>query len=1089
MSPSPRGTTSPLFIAAFCVLLAVAGLLFWQRSNQADQSSAERRAAQTAAADASDTNAGTQTAGAANTAKKRHSGLDDPNVEIFGTVVDERQGNPKSQVPVLLLAEDQKSTLYTVHSDERGAFSIRAVLRGEYWLTAGSAEGSSLDNDGRGYPLVVEQDTQRLGPVTLVLSDRARLEVQAVDAVSGNPITNALFRAVQHAVLELPADAAGRAQFNLPEGIATVQAEAPGYALGRQQIQLRRDRTNQVTLRLARGAAAFGTVYDPNGVGRAGVTVRFWQQRHKFEALTDEQGAYRINNLRVGEPFEVELLVGEQLTARPGIYTIPRRQSEAEFNFRLPENNYPLKYAVVGGVVLDESGGPIADALIEFFLGSGETYATRSGRDGTFELQFEHNSLSTRIKASAPGYADNIQKNVALLLTEEHQNVRIVLGPGNTATGQVVREDDGTGMAGVPIMVQSHDEILGDGNWLEVARSGLNGAFELDGLPPSFRIKAEQGGLRSQALGPFDGDQVDVLLPLATAFLLDGQVVDAATNEPVTNFELRVLPVGTQTYRGDWSNQQDHGWEPYQNGLRISDNAGLFTVKGVPHTDRFKVEIIAEGFAKAEADQNDFSQTLEKDGALIHYEHLFRLDRDRPVIAGKVLNERGNPLNKAWVMLAESDGTPAAPAFWPQPGAATGAGFRATQTTGAGAFRFDNVFNNQNLAIAVFFDGKVRYHRNMSEIAMENWGRLVLQITPFGTIEATVQREHFPNALDLQVLQQGAVLDQIAVPAGEGPFVHLFTDLMDDRYEVRLMLDSANGGPPMIQKPAQVMHKNPAKVIFQDNQNAFLRGEVLMDGQPYRNLPVILLSFPQLSPIETSTDGAGRFHIENLKTGSYSLFAPGRMRVQAMDYSAQREYIDIPAEGLERQFSFRSMGSVTGRIAGCPVSQVMIIGRAETGNQVNITAALEADGRFFANNLPKGEYSVYGDCPPNSKEQLYPLTEPFAVISEDEAIDLGEVEPVDYAHVFLKLVTARPHLRTKSLGVVVSDGTGRILAEKRAIVGDRAIYLGGFASGTIQVEVVEGQGEPMRAEPRVRSLNLQAPQTMLLEIEIIASAP
>ncbi len=1091
MSPSSRGNPSPLFIVAFCVLLGLAGFLFWQRYGDAAQSDAERRAARTATADsnAADPSNGKRDAAAKAAAGKRHSGLDDPNVEIFGSVVDERARQPKAGIPVLLLGENQKTTLQTVVSDQQGTFSIRAVLHGEYWLAAGAAEGSSLDNDGRGYPLVVERDTQRLGPVTLVLKDRARLEVQAVDAVSSRPITNALFRAAQHTVLELPADEQGGAVFNLPEGIATVQAEAPGYALGQQQIQLRRDRPNRVTLRLARGAAAFGTVYDPNGVGRAEVTVRFWQQRHKFEALSDEQGAYRIENLRVGEPFEVELLVGEQLTARPGIYTIPNRKNEAEFNFRLPENNYPLKYAVVNGVVLDDAGTPINDALIEFFLGSGATYATRSNRNGQFELQFEHNSLSTRIKASAPGYADNVQKNVALLLTEEHQSVRIVLGPGNTASGQVVREDDGAGMAGVPILVQSHDEILGDGNWLEVARSGLNGAFELDGLPPSYRIKAEQGGLRSQPLGPFDGDQVDLLLPLTTAFLLDGQVVDAANNEPITNFELRVLPVGTQTYRGDWSNQQDHGWEPYQNGLRISDDAGLFTVKGVPHTDRFKVEIIAEGFAKAEADQNDFTQTLEQDGALVHYEHLFRMKRERPIIAGKVLNEQGNPLNKAWVMLAESEGTPAAPAFWPQPGAATGSGFRATQTTGAGAFRFDNVFSNQNLAIAVFFDGKVRYHRNMSEFNTESWSRLSLQITPLSTIEVTVQREDFPNAVDLQVLQQGAVLDQIAVPVGEGLFQHTFTNLMGDSYEVRLTLDRQAGGPPMIQQPAHVTHKNPAKVVFQDNQSAFLRGEVLMDGEPYRNLPVILLSFPRLSPVETTTNSAGRFSIENLKTGSYSLFAPGRMRVQAMDYSAQREYLDIPAEGLERQFSFRSMGSVTGRIAGCPVSQVMIIGRAEAGNQINVTASLEADGRFFANNLPKGEYSVYGDCPPNNKEQLYPLTEPFAIISEDEAIDLGEVEPVDYAHLFLKLVTARPHLRTKGLSVIVSDAGGRILAEKRATVGDRAIYLGGFNSGAIQVEVIESQGEPMRAEPRVRSLNLQAGQTMLLEIEIIAIAP
>ncbi|CAM2010388.1 carboxypeptidase-like regulatory domain-containing protein [Acanthopleuribacter pedis] len=1079
MSPSSRGNPNPLFLAAVLVLIGIGAALFWQSGYF---SSRESGAAQTAEPPAAPAAKAEEARG--QTGKKRHSGLDDPTVAIYGNVVDV-DGKNQAGVPVYLLNHNQKDTLAATQSNAEGRFEISAVLRGDYQLVASTDVGSSLDDAGQGYPLFVSQDTQRVGPVTLTLRDRARLSVQVVDHRSSSPIPGATVTAQQQVAVTQTVASDGVAYFNLPPGIVTLSAHAEGYAWEHQQMQLRLDQANQAQLRLVRGANVFGKVYEPNGVGREGITVRLWQSRRKHETKTDRDGMYRVEGMRPGQPFEVALLVGEQLVARPGVFTIPTDQSEAEFNFKLPENHFPLKYAVVSGVVMDESGNPVNDALIEFMLGSGKTYATRSGRGGTFELRFEHNSLSTRIRASAPGYADNIQKNVALLLQEENQKVRIVLGPGNTASGQVVSEADGAGLAGVAIFAQSQDELLGDGNWIEVGKSGINGAFELKGLPLSFRLKAQQGGMRSREMGPFEGDQIDLVLPMSNAFLLEAWVVDNESGEPVTDFEVRVLPNGTQTHRSEWSNQQDHGWEPYQNGLKVRDENGSFTVTNVPHTDRFAVEIMAESYAKAEADQNHFEQELKNDGALVHYTHEFRLKRTRPNIAGKVLNEKNNPLRNAWVGLAQADGQPPAPPFWPKPGPASGRGFRFAKTAGNGGFQFTNVNNNQALAIAVFFDGQVRYHALMSEFATQNWGKLTLKITPAGRIDVEVDRDDYPNARSVQIQQEGATVEHIPVPSGAGLFAHTVENLLEGRYQVRLDLDSSNGGPPSFFKGAMVNHKNTARVVFKDDNKAFLRGEILIDGEPYRNLPVILLSFPQLLPLETTTDGAGRFTLENLKAGAYSLFAPGRMRVQAMDYSAQREYIDIPAEGVERRFNFKSLGSVRGQIAGCPVSQVMINGISEDGRPVNITADLEADGRFFANNLPKGEYAVYGDCPPNSKEQLFPLTDPFAIIGEGETVDLGEVTPVDFAHVFLRLVSGYPEFKSRSLSITATDQNGRTLEKKRAVVGDRPIYLGGFRETTIIVEVDANQNDPMRAETRKRTLTLQPAQTSLLEVNVV----
>jgi large repetitive protein len=219
---------------------------------------------------------------------------------------------------------------------------------------------------------------------------------------------------------------------NVPAGAMNIVAQAPGFSNGRASVDVEEGKTvSDVVIELDTGVKLTGKVTGPNGAALSEATVQiqpsptgqFARSGSVRRAVTDSNGEYSIDSLDPGEE-TFEISHPKYLSTAK---TVTLKGREMRMDVQLSGGQR------VTGVVVTDSGMPVAEAEVEAFSASSGMERARTNATG----QFEFASLSSgryRFTASKSGYLEGVAEDVDV---GSGGNVRIQLRTGGTVYGRV----------------------------------------------------------------------------------------------------------------------------------------------------------------------------------------------------------------------------------------------------------------------------------------------------------------------------------------------------------------------------------------------------------------------------------------------------------------------------------------------------------------------------------------------------------------------------------------------------------------------------------------------------------------------------
>ena len=288
-----------------------------------------------------------------------------------------------------------------------------------------------------------------------------------------------------------------------------------------------------------------GRVVDEQGDPIHGVRVRMMYKWRGYmgvwvnKVMTDEHGRWKrrlpkdLSNLSIG------LLHPE--------YFKQSRQTPSSAELLNGTNVIVMKRGLwLRGIVKNEQGEPIENALIDTGGGEGTTpygeviencTTPRSLADGSFSV----GGLTVDIKdivVSAVGYAPQV---ISVEIEDGMEPIEISLNKGRMYVGQVV-DIDGSPIEGVKIDVGDWRVGRRRRSIARITKTDSQGYFSIDNLPEEGNLRLDFGKRESGFLGfrkeiPEDLSSRDKIVMYKTPVFV-GKVIDAETEEPITNFTL-----------------------------------------------------------------------------------------------------------------------------------------------------------------------------------------------------------------------------------------------------------------------------------------------------------------------------------------------------------------------------------------------------------------------------------------------------------------------------------------------------------------------------------------------------------------------
>ncbi|MEM8883695.1 MAG: carboxypeptidase-like regulatory domain-containing protein [Planctomycetota bacterium] len=377
-----------------------------------------------------------------------------------------------------------------------------------------------------------------------------------------------------------------------------------------------------------------------------------WVGAYQKAIKTDSYGVFRLEGVGIDGMHSVAVsapgyanFMGNQWT-RNAVYTSMRNvKFEDGREAELPD--IPLKRGrVVEGVVRDiDTQEPIRNATVtvnDMMMGA---RPVQTGPDGRYRVTDIGDRVSLSVKAE--GYveqADNPWRGVELAADQEIVQRDFELAAASGIEGRVTT-GEGSPVRGALVRLQPASR--GRGNWMAGMRlrelythTDSNGRFRIDGVPP-MKVKAEAtlAGFESGESGELEvvagTDTREVDIKLVSSATLTGMVV-AREGGVVEGARIVVAKDpgndGDDRMRRRWMSQ----------GTPVfTDSKGRFRAVDVPSGD-IVLYVEAEGLAM---------QTMSKKGVAPGSEVKGMKVTMKPalVITGKVLNESGEPMTRAWV--------------------------------------------------------------------------------------------------------------------------------------------------------------------------------------------------------------------------------------------------------------------------------------------------------------------------------------------------------------------------------------------------------------------------------------------------------
>jgi len=240
----------------------------------------------------------------------------------------------------------------------------------------------------------------------------------------------------------------------------------------------------------------------------------------------------------------------------------------------------------VAGRVVDEGGNPIAEATVTAgkfnYTGTQETKTDAQGAFGFRNLSLGEIPFSALAKGRKPEIR-NVEVKPGM------PEILFRLGPGQTIRG-IVKAESGEPVAGVRIALENKTGGVSDTYQLDL-NSDKDGRFEWDGAPDEAQnfcfLKTGYEAKRRQTLKLNEEN----VITLRHARKIEGQVLDAATGQPLTKFR-----VGIGAYSGG-----DSFYASYPGMKDYADANGQFTL-----------EAREENFAAVKAEADDYAAQIER---------------------------------------------------------------------------------------------------------------------------------------------------------------------------------------------------------------------------------------------------------------------------------------------------------------------------------------------------------------------------------------------------------------------------------------------------------------------------------------------
>lgn len=414
---------------------------------------------------------------------------------------------------------------FEVTSDAAGNFELALDRPDETVCFDLEVAPDPLRKVSAGAPVVFPRDEDP-EPFDVVVWERdARVEGIVLDP-NGRPVPGAEVQGMLGTAATAP-----DGRFSMAVcGRAYGQLFASAAGFGRDERVIERlapGELARVEFALPPGATVRGTVSDEQGRPLSDARVRIFGAS-PLETRTDAAGRYAIDGLALRSGVYVHV------AARADGHVGDTRELELDVEQPEIRADFELARGVrVHGRVLGPDGVPVAAA--EVWLGwtahAWDGVETRTDDDGRFTAEGVR-SGRTKWGASKRGFAEvtseaDVHEGVELSLTLERP--RSVRG--------LARDERGEPIRALGVAAKQEDEYVGG-----QTRTDANGAFELGGLPPRGDLQLEvygQGFQRTYLDLP-EGREEGVVITVPRAGVLGGRVVDAATNEPIRSFRVRI---------------------------------------------------------------------------------------------------------------------------------------------------------------------------------------------------------------------------------------------------------------------------------------------------------------------------------------------------------------------------------------------------------------------------------------------------------------------------------------------------------------------------------------------------------------------
>ena len=298
------------------------------------------------------------------------------------------------------------------------------------------------------------------------------------------------------------------------------------------------------------------------------------------------------------------------------------------------------------GTVMDQQGKPVENALVDTGGGAGTTVfgevienctTPRTLADGSFRVGGLAGE-SMEIVVSAAGYAPQI---VPVDMAEGMKPIEVALKSGRTYTGQVV-DVDGHPVEGVKINVRRWEVNRRWKSLTRIAETDSEGHFTIENLPEEGKLSFSFGKRNSGLMGfdkeiPEDVSGTDKIVIYKVPVFV-GKVIDAETEEPITNFTL-TNAIHSSAFGDEIS------WSRYRHSEMTSQDGTFSRTWGgyvitYPFDGTCELRVSAKGYLPEMAPPIRLGQAYEP--------CVVRLTKAEP-LKGIVVDAEGHPADKAEV--------------------------------------------------------------------------------------------------------------------------------------------------------------------------------------------------------------------------------------------------------------------------------------------------------------------------------------------------------------------------------------------------------------------------------------------------------